>query len=479
MLIARTLLYLPAQVVGPLSQFVAAAVWTYFLAPDALGTYAIIWAVQELALLVVLSWWSAYVLRYSTRFASVADRQVLDGIEIGVQVIAAMLQTAIALAVIWIVLDVPPSNNLMAAAVAFTLTRNLTSHFADRARARFATVAYTVLQSTGSLLGLIVGVIAVTYVEASPEAVLWSYAAAQAFGLAIALPLIGLTRLKPAVDRGVLVAAWSYGAPLMIGNALTWIGTHAIRFIVEADLGPAAVGLVSVGWWLGLRATTFAGLLVTGVAFNMAVERIREEGHRAALPLVATNGAMLLAVLVPTVVGVWMLNGALVDVLVAAPYREMTSAILPLAVATGAIRIFRMHGTDQTFLLFEKPKLDVLVSALDATATVVLCFVGLKLGGVIGAVWGCFAAAVLTAIVSAAVARMRFGYYLRLGDVARILLAAALMASALWLMPWQGSRVGVVVEVVVAGGLFLCSLVAMFPAARAMAQRRLNLAPRG
>ena len=39
MLLRQTILYLPAQIIGPLAQMAATIVWTYWLQPEALGAY--------------------------------------------------------------------------------------------------------------------------------------------------------------------------------------------------------------------------------------------------------------------------------------------------------------------------------------------------------------------------------------------------------------------------------------------------------
>ena len=58
MLLRQTLLYLPAQVVGPVFQFVSAVVWTYYLPPAEMGAFALIGAAQELVYLALLFWFS-------------------------------------------------------------------------------------------------------------------------------------------------------------------------------------------------------------------------------------------------------------------------------------------------------------------------------------------------------------------------------------------------------------------------------------
>lgn len=475
MLLRRTFIYLPAQILGPMAQFLAAAIWTYFLAPEAFGTYALIWAIQELALLLAMSWWSAYALRYVTSHNNEIGR--FDSVEIAIQLAAAAFQTFIVALGLLLIMGLAPGLQLLAATLAFTLTRNLTAHFADRSRANSQIAAYTILNTFGSLLGLGIGIVAVNAFGATPEVVLWSYALAQIIGLALAWPMIRTSTLRPGFDREIVKRALAYGAPLMIGNALAWIATHGIRFIVEYEQGLAAVGLISVGWWLGLRATTFTALLATSAAFTLAVEKIRTAGQAAALPQLASNGALLLAVLLPTVAGVIMLNGALVDALVAEPYRAITRDILPLAIATGAIRIFRMHGTDQCFLLFERPKLDVVVAGIEAILTLIACYVGLHWGGPKGAVLGCLIANFIVTTISFVVVRRMFGYYLRLIDIFRVVVATACMVSVLDLLPNAVNRFELISHVAIGALAFGVAIAAGFPRACVSIIRRVT-APR-
>lgn len=463
MLLRQTILYLPAQIIGPLAQMIATIVWTYWLEPEALGAYALVWAIQELAGLAILAWWSSYMLRYASGHGEEGDRARLDGMEWAVQIIAAVAQTVFATAAVWFILDIEPTIHFAAAAVAFTLTRNIASHFADRARAHFEITAYSIIQITGSLFGFLIGLAAVAWIAPTPEALLWSYAAAQAAGLALAAPLMRLELRRPRFDPAILAAAWRYGAPLFVASVLVWVGSHAIRFIVQHDLGVEAVGFVIVGWWLGLRLTTFASMLVTGASFTIAVERIREVGPKAALPQFATNSALLLAILAPSLAGVIVLNTSLVEVLVAAQYAPMTMQILPLAVAAGAIRAFKNHGSDQCFLLFERTTLNIWSTVVEASATVICCIVGLHMNGMVGAAAGCLVAAVIAEIFSFVVANRLFGYYLRILDITRIAIATAAMIGVLELLPLAHSLTGLLIEVAIGAVSYGAALALMFP----------------
>lgn len=461
MLFRQTLLYLPAQVIGPLAQFIAAIAWTYFLTPSALGTFAIVVAVQELVLLVTLSWWSSYTLRYFSGHDP-ARRISHDQLEVVIHFAAALLQVTIVVLALVLVMDDAPSATLIAAALAYALTRNLTSHYVDRCIASFATLPFTVLQVCGPLFGLLIGLFFVQ-MSPTPEAILWGYVVAQVVGLAIAISMRPLSAWRPATDGTLLSAAFSYGLPLLASNLLSWTAVHGIRFIVEFELGAAAVGLVTVGWWLGLRATQMAGQLFLVATFNVAVERIRAVGQAAALPQLATNGALLLAVIVPTVAGTVVLGRPLVDHLVAAPYRDITAAILPLAAVAGGIRMFGSHGPDQCFMLFERPKYTTLVGTIDAATNLAFCFIGLKLGGLVGAVLGCLVATVATYTFAFILARMRFGYFLRAADLVRIAIGTGAMALAIAALSWEASRIGLFAEIAMGGLVYIASMAAFYP----------------
>lgn len=463
MLLRLTILNMPAQVIGPLSQMVAAVAWTYWLGPEALGAYAIIWAIQELAHFGILSWWTHFVQRYATTLHTDGESERFDHLEILVQIASAITQAIFAVAAVSLVLKDANDPALLAAIVCFTLTRNLSTHFAARARAQFETTAFTLLQVIGPALGLVFGFVAVTSISATPQALLWAYALAQLLGLLIGLPLMRFRLRRPAIDRALLKRAFAFGAPLLVASTLAWSVVHAIRFIVGHVEGEAAVGLMTVGWWLGLRLTAFAALIMTGASFSIAVERMRIDGVAGALEQFATNSALLLGVLLPCVAGATLLNEAIVTTIVAEPYRQMTTLILPLAVAAGAFTAFCDHAIDQVFVVSARPHRAIYTSAVEAIATIVLCWVGMEIGGVYGAVVGCAIGTGIAVVYGFALARMTTGYYLRWDDVFRICGATLIMAAALLLLPKTASWAHLVLEIAAGAALYGLVIAIVYP----------------
>lgn len=448
MLLARTLRTIPGQVAGPLAQMASAVAFTHWLSPDALGVYALAWATQELAYYGVLAWWSAFVQRYAIAHQDPEGRARLNSAESAVHLFAAALQTVIASLAIMLVLGDLPSFGFVAALAVFTVTRNLSSHFAGRARAEGVDGAFTILQCAGPVGGLALAIFALSQISATADAVLIAYAIAQTIGLVFGLPMMRFSLVQARLDRTMLKASLVYGAPLIVANLLEWVANHGVRVIVEFTDGAEAVGLVTIAWWLGLRITTFMALLVTGATFAAAVNRMEAEGPEGARKQLSDNCVLLLALLAPATVGGALLAVPFAELVVAEPFRVMTAALLPLALVAGAAKAFREHGPEQAFLVFSKTHSNAMTSIVEAGGTVVCCIAGLYIADLYGAIAGCAIASVISGLFSHVYAARSVGYYISLADLARIIGATSAMAGAVLLLPemhgWSGLALAVV-----------------------------------
>jgi O-antigen/teichoic acid export membrane protein len=472
MLIRQTLLYLPAQIAGPLAQLAAAIVWTFWLTPEQLGGYALIWSIQELASVAVLGWWSAFVQRYASGLGTGDRRQDFERLEIVVQLGAVAAQILITVLAVLILFPADATAHMFVAIAAFTIVRTAAGHFAIRARAQGEAVAYTINVVCGALGGLALGLAALQIWAPRLDVLLWAYAIAQALGLLISFWFMQVGLARPAIDRRLAHDAWRFGWPVTASSGLMWVGAHAIRFVVEFTAGRTAVGLMSVGWWLGLRLASFAGVLVMGAAYNVAVERMRTEGPDAARAQLSEIAVLLIGLLAPLCVGGWMLAGPLAAHLVDPDYRDMTAAILPAALAAGALRVFQDSCVDAGFLVFERPRFPAIISAVDAVAAILGCVVGLWVGGISGAVWGAALGALATSIVGLMIAHRVYGFRVDLVDLARIACAAAAMAVVLALLAIPTSLAGLLGTVALGAAAYGAALLAMFPKLRAALARR-------
>lgn len=477
MLIRQTILYLPAQLLGPLFQFIAAVVWTHWLTPDAYGILTFIIAAQELAYVLTNSWWSHYMMRYAGTFAATGEGGQFQRAENAVLLAASIAQALIAIAVL-VSLGQPVTTQLLVGTVLFITTRSTTTHLLERARAQGFIFAYSVGQMVGPVLGFGLAYAAVSLIAATPEAAIAGFALAQAAGLVWLWRLLGLGIAIAVPSRQILLAAMKYGVPLILAGVIGWISMNGIRVVVDHMRGVEAVGLISVGWGLGQRIASVVAMLVTAAAYPLAVKRLQAGARTEALQQLSDNGALLLALLAPAVAGIVMLTPEMVHLMIAEPFRAVTISVLPLAALTGAVRNLRVHFADQVLLLMERTHLMIYLNAIEALAVVAFCALGLHFGGFPGATAGCLAGSTLGTILGFALGRIRFGLPLPWAHGLRIMLATALMALALAQPFWQQVFPGVLARVLaeMAAGVLAygIALAALYPAFVVEAASRLQ-----
>jgi len=447
MLLSRTLRTIPGQLAGPLAQIAGALLYTFLLGPEALGVWALAWAAQELAYFAALDWWSSYVQRYAAAHGDAAARARLNATESAVLLVSSLVQILAAAIAIGLMLGELPSPLLLVAVAAFTVTKNLVTHLATRARAEDADGAFTLLNVIAPVGGLLLSILAAWMFPPSVELLLLAFSAAQVAALAVGVPRMGFVPRRPLADPQMLRASWTYGAPLLIASLMEWVSTQGVRLIVQALSGLAGVGLMTVAWWLGLRLTNLAALLVTGASFAVAVRALDEEGSDAALRRLSDGTALLLGLLVPATVGAILLASPIAEILVAPDYAATTAALLPMAVLAGAFRAYREHGPEQAFLLFGKSRATIWACLVEMVATLTLTGVGYAVDGLHGAIAGCAVASLVAAAFTHIYAWKSAGYVVRLGDLTRIALAAAAMAAVVLALPEPGDAISLALTI--------------------------------
>ncbi len=480
MLLRQTIRYLPAQIVGPVAQVVATIVWTHWLAPAPYGLLTFLTAAQELAFMVSLSWWTHYTMRYLGGL-DVAARANFAQSETPIFVLSFGVQIAVMLFA-FAVLGEPVAPRLAASAIAYVGTRSLLTHLCDRARTQSRIAVYTIGQVAGSIFGFALAYLAVVFVSATPDAVLAGFAGAQGLGVVMMWRALGVTGGGLLPRRSTLAAAVAYGAPLLVAGGFAWIAQNAIRLVVERGAGATALGLVAVGWGLGQRLAATIAMLVIAASFPLAVKSLqagaREEGFRQ----LSLGGTLIMGLILPASIGLCLLAVPFANTFIAEPFRATTVAVLPFAVAAGALRNIRLHATDPVFLLIERPRVTTAIHIVDAACVFVGCLLGLSTDGLVGAVAGCLVGTALSVFVGFALARRLAGFAFPYRDGGKIALASAIMGLALAALPWsifaQHEVTRMAAEAAVGAVVYGAALALLFPAAVPIAWRRIGEAYR-
>src|SRR5882672_4793221 len=119
MLLRHTLLYLPAQIVGPLFQLIAMIVWTHLVDEHTLGVITLVTATHELLQIAFLAWWSQYALRFFGRYQEENEAQRFYRAENLVLLISVIVQSIIVIAVLLLVIAPDAEAGLLIATVGY------------------------------------------------------------------------------------------------------------------------------------------------------------------------------------------------------------------------------------------------------------------------------------------------------------------------------------------------------------------------
>jgi len=173
-LLRHTLLYMPAQIVGPLFQLIAVVVWTHVVSDHTLGIITLVTATHELLQVAFLAWWSQYALRFFGRFQKDDEAQRFYRTENAILLVAMLGQSLAAAGILIAVIAPGAAPPLLAATLAYVVTRSLNLYIGERARVRQQIVVYSIQQMVGPSLGFVLGLVAIEWRGQAPE---WPLAA--------------------------------------------------------------------------------------------------------------------------------------------------------------------------------------------------------------------------------------------------------------------------------------------------------------
>lgn len=460
MLLRHSILYLPAQTIGPVCQFLAVVAWTHFLAPAELGHYNLAVSLQELFFYSLFSWWSFYTLRSIGHWSSPDDRKRYEETESSVILGLTVIETILAPILLLYFVDGGATVAFIATFLLFALTRSVLLYLAERTRAAHQIKAYTVIQVIPPVLGLLLG-FAMVYAWGGDA--IWplaGFAIAQLVALVAALAYVPALRSRLIPDREVLKAALTYGMPLMLGGLVYWVSTHANRFIVDHFLDRASVGLFSVATGLAERSITVVVALVAPAIFPLAVAAMENEGAPAAMQRLKGGATLNFMLLIPAVAGAATLARPIATLFLGADYGETAAEILPLAALSAGLAVWTIPA--QAFMLHHRSDLSTAFAALDAILGVLLSFILVPRIGIMGAVIARVAASSFALVCAVVVAKRQYGLLLPVREVLLFLLSAGIMAGVLRFCPVPASVVALLAMILLGALVYALSLAVFF-----------------
>lgn len=435
MLLRHSLLYLLSHGLPAAISMVAIGVYTRLLPPELYGQYALILAGSLLANSVLFQWLRVSLLRFLPAYgerpaALLAALRAGYLAMAGLVLVIGLLASVLAADGVW--------ARLVPVAIALILVRGWFDLNLSLAQSRLMPFRYGALALSRSVLALACGtaLILVGFGAAGPLL---------ALTFAMLVPSLVLMagewraagwRRSPA---GLMRELLAYGLPLTATFALNFVIGTSDRFLVAWLLGTDAAGAYAAGYELGWNAVLFLMTVINLAGYPLVMRAFEREGEASARFQLQQNAVLLLAAGLPVLVGAVILAPNLAGVVLGPLFREAGAQLLPWIAVAAFLGGLMLYYSNLAFQLGRNTMGQLIVMLVAACANVCLNMLLIPHFGLLGAAWATITAYAFGFGLGWWLGRRVFPLPGLPADAAKPLVAAALMALALWpCRTWAG-----------------------------------------
>ena len=275
--------------------------------------------------------------------------------------------------------------------------------------------------------------------------------------------IVGIKQPRAAMDWKTFRFLFVFG----IGITLSAIATAALQPLVRL-LAPEFISLTDSGKLVLAMDISQKIIGVIGVSINVitlqATIRARELGEESImLERTGMQLSVVLAVLVPTVLGFLMVRSEFTSIFVPEVYRDIFSSNVGWCMVAAGILGFRAFALDTIFVVLGRPYLGLIGPLATVAATLIATLFLLSRYGSDPLVFSQgFCVGVTTgAFVSFVVARRYCCFPIEWGNYIKIVSSTVLMVGVVSLCMFQSDLVRIMVSVSAGGGAYFAGLLAM------------------
>ena len=255
---------------------------------------------------------------------------------------------------------------------------------------------------------------------------------------------------RAAIDRPLLASVARYGVPLSLTVALTVVIATSDRYLIAWLMGEDAAGLYSVAADFTTQTLTLLMMAIHMAAFPLAVRAWEQGGAPAVQQRMRSNASLLLAVGVPSVVGLTLLAPGVAHLFFGESFRAAAAGVIPLVALGAFLAGLKAYHFDAAFQFAHRTSSQVWIVLVAAVLNAALIVVAVPRWGINGAAAASVAAYALAIALTAAVGRRLVALPVPAGPCAKVLLAALVMG--LLLFPLRRNVAAAAVSAQIVGG---------------------------
>lgn len=418
-MLRRTSSYMIAYGVPAVLGFCAIVLFTRLLSPDEYGVYVVGMSVAGIVNAVLFAWVRLSVLRYQSEGEDTDIRMsALAG-----YMLSACLSPLVLLAMMFIA-GLSAVQLVLAGFVALAL--GLFEFGQEILKARQQAGTYTRAAILRSVLTLGFS-LTLVMLGLSGEGLLLGIAGAY---LAASLFFARSIWRGPVrgFDRVIFTTMLTFGAPMALSGAAFALHAALDRLIVVYLLGEASAGVYGASADLVRQIILFPAMAVGAATVPVIIRSLGEGGAQRADAELRSAFELLLAVVVPAVIGLAIVAPAFSALMLGPEFRDMAALLIPILAFAWLFQAVTHQFVQVSFHLARKPRLllmqGIVLLSVNVAATLVLT----PRFGLAGAAWALVIAEAIGVFAGYLLARRAHPLPLQTGPLLRVAGAGLAMA---------------------------------------------------
>ncbi|QCK88534.1 polysaccharide biosynthesis protein [Phreatobacter aquaticus] len=362
MLLRQTSTYMVAHGTSAALGFLAVILFTRMLSPAEYGVYVVGMGLAGIVSALLFTWVRLSILRFESE-GEATDIRLTALAAYGVSVAT----TPVALAITVFIAGIPFER--AAVAITLALALGLFELGQEILRARLQAGSY--MRATIFRAVIAIGLsLAFVHAGFGGFGLIAGVAGGYLMSALCFSPAVWRGPIKP-FDREAFRQMMRFGVPMALSGGVFALHSALDRLLVAYLLGDHAAGVYGAAADLTRQIITFPALSVASAVVPMAIRSLAEDGPAAVDRHLTKSGELLLAVVLPAVVGLALVAPHLAALILGPEFRDTAAGLIPILVFAWLFQTISMQFVQVSFHLAKKPMLMVFHGAASLVVNVV------------------------------------------------------------------------------------------------------------
>ncbi|QCI63702.1 lipopolysaccharide biosynthesis protein [Phreatobacter stygius] len=453
MLIRQTSTYMIAHGTSAAFGFLSVVLFTRLLTPTEYGFYVVGMSIAGIVSALLFTWVRLSVLRFQSEGG---------GVDIRLTALAAYVisvaSTPIAFVVTAYGVGVPIER--AAAAIALALALGLFELGQEILRARQQSGAY--MRATIFRAIMTIGLsLLLVHLGYGGLGLVAGVAGAYLITSLCFSRTVWRAPLKP-FNREVFAEMLRFGVPMALSGGVFALHSALDRLLVAYLLGDHAAGIYGAAADLTRQIILFPALSVASAVVPMAIRSLAEDGPAAVDAHLTKSGELLLAVVMPAVVGLAIVAPHLAALILGPEFRATAASLIPILVFAWLFQTISQQFVQVSFHLAKKPKLMVAHGTAILIVNVLAMLLLVGRFGLAGAAFSLVLAEAAGVVVGYLLSRQAHPLPFAWRPIVKVVAAVVVMAVPTALIEWsdpEDSIIGLAASI--ATGIAIYGVVAL------------------